>query len=209
MKKVYFTCTPEDHSKLFSQVCFVRGLGVRLIHAIDLIEKSKENDNIAAILWGVEFSVHPVITVYTSLAEHQAHANSYIFFMSVSWRVVFDHNMIKSIHIHISLEYAFAWIFSAQLLVAKNISALNVGSRNSGQKFQSRRTQVSIYIYFEYFRVYYKLQSVYLYLFWIFYGFFQASKAPNIVQNFIFFNYILDYFKPSFGETPKTNQCDF
>ena len=195
MKKVYFTCTPEDHSKLFSQVCFVRGLGIRLIHAIDLIEKSKENDNIAAILWGVEFSVHPVITVYTSLAEHQAHANSYIFFMSVSWRVVFDHNMIKSIHIHISLEYAFAWIFSAQLLVAKNISALNVGSRNSGEKFQSRRTQVSIYIYFEYFRVYYKLQSVYLYLFWIFYGFFSSFKSSKYCTELYLFQIYIGLFQ--------------
>ena len=88
-------------SKVFSQVCFVRGLEVRLIHAIDLIEKSEENDNIAAILWVVEFTEHPVIAVYAYLAEHQAQANAYIFSCQFAEELFFDHNMIKSIHIQI------------------------------------------------------------------------------------------------------------
>ena len=134
-----------------------------------------------------------------------------MFFMSVSWRVVFDHNMIKSIHIHISLEYAFAWIFPAQLLVAKNISALNVGSRNSGQKFQSRAHKclsISILIFFLSSFKSFKLFRD-LYLFWIFWGFssfksskyfrdlylflifiFSSFKSFNYLEIYIFFKYI-------------------
>ena len=54
-----------------------------------------------------------------------------------------------SFHILQNLKFAFAWILSAQLLVVKNLPALNAGSRNSDEKFQCRLTRVSIFSRFK------------------------------------------------------------